>query len=141
MINVNDYRAATDSETFERAIAARTDDGLVIIPPRRSDVEPERTTWIIDRAILIPENTTIVLRNCTIKLSDRCRDNFFRSANCGLGIADPAPIRNIHIRGEGECRLIGADHPRACGDSTKTLAAFSVALISLRLLASRENGR
>ena len=121
MINVNDYRAATDSETLERAIAARTDDGLVIIPPRRSDVEPERTTWIIDRAILIPENTTIVLRNCTIKLSDRCRDNFFRSANCGLGIADPAPIRNIHIRGEGECRLIGADHPRACGDSTKTL--------------------
>ena len=122
MINVNDYCAATDSETLERAMAARAGDGVVVIPPRVSTIEPERDTWLIDRAILIPENTTVILQNCTIKLSDRCRDNFFRSANCGLGIEKPARISNIHIRGEGLCQLIGADNPRACGDSTKTLA-------------------
>ena len=122
MINVNDYRAQTDNETIERAMANRTADGVVVIPPRESDVEPERREWLLDRAILVPENTTVVLRNCTIKLSDRCRDNFFRSANCGIGIENPARIHNVHIRGEGLCALVGADHPRATGDGGKILA-------------------
>ena len=121
MLNANDYRGATDSETLELAIRHRTQDGIVVIPPRASDIEPERTFWLIDRAVLIPENTTIVLQNCRIKLSDRCRDNFFRTANCGFGYPDPAPIRNVHIRGEGTCILEGADRPRATGDSSKRL--------------------
>ena len=121
MINANDFRRATDSDTLEQAVENRTADGIVLIPPRESDIEPERTYWLIDRAVLIPENTTIVLQNCTIKLSDKCRDNFFRTANCGFGFPDPAPIRNVHIRGEGLCVLQGADHPRATGDSSKLL--------------------
>jgi GTP-binding protein LepA len=64
----------------------------VVIPPRCQDTEPERTYWILDRAIRIPENTTVILRNCRIKLSDRCRDHFFRSANCGFGFPDPQRI-------------------------------------------------
>ena len=119
MINANDYVRPTDSETLEAAIAHRTADGIVLIPPRQSGIEPERTYWLIDRAILLPENTTIVLQNCKIKLSDRCRDNFFRTANCGFGFPDPAPIRNVHLRGEGLCILEGADHPRATGDASK----------------------
>ena len=59
MINANDYRCVTDSETLEAAIAARTADGIIVIPPRVSDIEPERTYWLIDRAILLPENTTL----------------------------------------------------------------------------------
>ena len=119
MINANDFRGMTDSDTLERAVANRTADGIVLIPPRESDTEPERTYWLIDRAVLLPENTTVILQNCTIKLSDRCRDNFFRTANCGFGFPDPAPIRNVRIRGEGQCVLEGADHPRATGDSSK----------------------
>ena len=119
MINANDFRGATDSDTLEKAVENRTADGIVLIPPRESGTEPERTHWLIDRAILLPENTTVILQNCMIKLSDKCRDNFFRTANCGFGFPDPAPIRNIHIRGEGLCVLQGADHPRATGDSSK----------------------
>ena len=119
MVNANDHRGATDSDTLEFAIRSRSADGIVVIPPRESEIEPERKYWLIDRAILLPENTTVVLQNCTIKLSDRCRDNFFRTANCGIGFPDPAPIRNVHIRGEGLCLLQGADHPRATGDSSK----------------------
>lgn len=122
MINVNDYHGTTDSEVIENAISHRDADGIIIIPPRTSSVEPERRTWLIDRAILIPENTTVVLQNCKIKLSDQCRDNFFRTANCGFGFPDPARIRNVHIRGEGLCILEGADHPRATGDGSKILA-------------------
>ncbi len=123
MINANDFDGRCDNEVLENAIAAKETDGIVVIPPRKSDIDPDRDYWLIDRAILLPENTTVVLQNTTIKLSDRCRDNFFRTANCGMGIEFPERIRNIHIRGEGLCVLQGADHPRATGDSTKRLHA------------------
>ena len=122
MVNVNDFICASDNETIERAIAARTADGIVCIPPHIPTEAAPRDYWLLDRAILLPENTTVVLQNCTIKLSDACRDNFFRSANSGFGFPDPAPIKNIHIRGEGTCTLLGADHPRAVGDGSKILA-------------------
>lgn len=121
MVITNEFKCQTDSDTIEKAIQNRSADGIVIISPRESDIEPERKYWLIDRAILIPENTTIILQNCKIKLSDRCRDNFFRSANCGIGIDFPEKIQNIHIRGEGLCILEGADHPRSTGDASKRL--------------------
>ena len=62
-----------------------------------------------------------MLQSCRIKLSDACRDNFFRSANCGIGIEEILPLSNIHIRGEGHTVLEGADHPRATGDGSKVL--------------------
>ena len=122
MIYANDYVRSTDSETLNAAIVAREADGIVVISPRVSDVDPERDFWLLDEAILLPENTTVILNNCKIKLSDTCRDNFFRTANCGLGIADPAPIENIHLRGEGLCILEGADRPRSTGDGGKILS-------------------
>ncbi len=121
MVYVNDYSGNTDSDRISAAIDNRDKDGIVVISPRISENEPERDYWLIDRAVSIPGDTTILLRNCKIKLSDRCRDNFFRTANCGLGIEDPQPISNVHIKGEGLCVLEGADHPRASGDGSKIL--------------------
>ena len=121
MRTVNDFAGKTDNDRIDEAIRNRHGD-IVVIPPRVSDIEPERDWWLLDRAILLPENTTVLLQNCRIKLSDKCRDNFFRSANCGLGIENPQPIGNIHIRGVGDCVLEGADHPRATGDSSKFIA-------------------
>lgn len=117
MVYANDFSGRCDSEILNRAIESRGADGIVVIPPRT--VDDTRRYWLLDEAIRLPENTTVVLQNAHLKLSDRCRDNFFRSANCGLGIEDPVRIRNIHIRGEGACLLEGADHPRATGDSSK----------------------
>lgn len=119
MINVNDFLKQNDNEAFDAAIAARGKDGVVLVPPREGG--DGRDFWLLDRAILLPENTTVVLQNVKIKLSDSCRDNFFRSANCGIGIEDIQPLSNIHIRGEGCCVLEGADHPRATGDGSKLL--------------------
>ncbi len=115
-----DARAMTDSEWIETAIRNRKD-GVVVIPRRRLATEPERDWWLIDRAILVPDQTVVVLQNCKIKLSDKCRDNFFRSANCGPGQGDPIGYKNIEIRGEGFCVLEGADNPRSTGDSGKKL--------------------
>jgi len=119
MVNVNDFLKQNDNETLDAAIAARGADGIVVIPPRKS--ADGRDWWLLDRAILLPANTTVILQNCKIKLSDQCRDNFFRSANCGIGIEDIQPLSNIHIRGEGCAVLEGADHPRATGDGGKIL--------------------
>ena len=121
MIYVTDFPAATDSESFELALANLDDDRILVIPPRRSEFDPDRRHWLIDRAILLPSDITVILRNSTIKLSDRCRDNFFRTANCGLGIEFPEPMKNIHIKGIGHCELHGADHPRSTGDGGKVL--------------------
>jgi hypothetical protein len=71
MIYANDFAALTDSDTLDAAMANRDGDGVIVISPRRSDIEPERDFWLIDRAVLIPENTTVILRNCKIKLSDK----------------------------------------------------------------------
>ena len=121
MVNVNAFHGGTDNEILETAIAGRDADGIVYIPARVSELEPERNWWLLDRAILIPENTTVILQNCKIKLSDRCRDNFFRSANCGMGVENPERIHNIHLKGEGLCILEGADHPRGTGDGSKII--------------------
>ena len=122
MVYAIQFDCGNDNDTLKRAIENRNPDGIVVIQPRCSEIEPERDYWLLDEAILLPENTTVILQNCTIKLSDKCRDNFFRSANCGIGIPYPERIRNIHIRGEGMCTLLGADHPRAVGDGGKILA-------------------
>lgn len=117
MVYANNFAGKNDSEILNNAVQNRGADGVVVISPRQTD--ETRDYWLLDSAVLLPENTTVILQNVKIKLSDRCRDNFFRTANCGLGIEDPQPIRNVHIRGEGFCLLEGADHPRATGDSSK----------------------
>lgn len=121
MVYANDFFGESDADILNSAIENRGRDGIVVIEPRKSDKEPERCDWLLDRAILLPSNTTVIIRNCKLKLSDRCRDNFFRSANCGLGIEENEPLFNIHIKGEGCAVLEGADHPRATGDSGKIL--------------------
>lgn len=112
----------TDVERINQAIEAAVAAGCRVVIPRTNLIDGQRrTTWLIDSAILLRSDTTLELDNCHIKLSDRCRDNFMRSANCGLGITDIQPMQNIHICGIGHVVLEGADRPRATGDSGKTL--------------------
>ena len=122
MFFANEGIGRTDSEVLEYAIENRGEDGIVVIGKRVSDVEPERDYWLLDRAVTLPSDTTVILRSCMLKLSDQSRDNFFRTANCGMGIEAPELVRNVHIRGEGLCVLQGADHPRSTGDGNKEIA-------------------
>lgn len=116
-----DY-SGSDADRINQALAAAAQScGIVRIPRRRADALSDRDFWLIDSAILLPANTTLILDNCTIKLSDNCRDNFIRSANCGPECGTVPPISNIHISGVGCATLEGADHPRATGDSAKPL--------------------
>ncbi len=111
--NPNDF-SGTDSERIQKAVnkAASTTGTVEIskINKRRGD-----NIYLIDSAILLPPNITVIIDNATIKLSDRARDNFFRSANCGFGITSFVVYNNISIIGKGNAVLQGADNPRATG--------------------------
>jgi len=121
VITPNEFHG-TDVERINEAIRVGAERGLRIVIPRRNLSENgERKVWLLDSAILVRDHTLLELEQCHIKLSDRCRDNFIRSANCGLGITDIKPMEHVHIRGVGSALLEGADHPRATGDSAKTL--------------------
>lgn len=111
--------SGSDIDRIQAAIdkAAKTT-GRVRIPGANSN---GAFLWKIDRAILLPGNITVILDNCTIQLSDQCRDNMFRSANTGIGITAPERIRNISLIGMGQVVLKGADNPRATGDAYRTL--------------------
>lgn len=121
-ITPNDFEG-TDVERINQAIeAAVAEGGRVVVPRLNLGGGQRREVWLLDSAILLRSRTTLELDNCRIKLSDRCRDNFMRSANCGLGITNIQPLQAIHIHGIGSAVLEGADHPRATGDSGKTLS-------------------
>ncbi|MBN2312093.1 MAG: hypothetical protein JXR94_24155 [Candidatus Hydrogenedentes bacterium] len=121
VITPNEFEGS-DAERINQAIVAAAATGQRVVIPRMNRRGGEtRDLWLLDSAILVQSGTTLELENCHIKLSDRCRDNFIRSANCGLGIAEIAPMSDICIVGTGRVVLEGADHPRATGDAAKTL--------------------
>ena len=111
----------SDVERINEAIRVAAEKGLARGGASTESRRASEDLWLLDSAILVRDNTTLVLDNCHIKLSDRCRDNMIRSANCGLGITDIRPMKHVHICGVGHVLLEGADHPRATGDSAKTL--------------------
>ncbi len=117
-ITPNDF-TGTDAERIRQAISAA--DGttnLVRIPKANAN---GTNIWKLDEAILLPSDMTVMLDNCTIQLSDSCRDNMFRSDNVGAGIENPGWNRNIHLVGIGNVVLKGAKNPRSTGDGARQL--------------------
>jgi len=122
MISPNDFDG-NDTLKIRQAVAAAEVSGrrCVRISRRKADALSARDFWLIDEAILLPGDMELIIDDCKIKLSDSCRDNFIRSANCGSGISDISVLSNIRISGRGRAVLEGADHPRSTGDAGKTL--------------------
>lgn len=117
-INPNQFEG-TDIQRIQHAIdEASGTTNKVFIPSENSN---GTNVWLLDSAILLPGNMTVILDNCTLQLSDKCRDNMFRSNNVGIGITDPSWNRSISIIGIGDVYLKGANNPRATGDSNRTL--------------------
>jgi len=86
-ISPNKYKTGSQSERIQKAInEAKNTTGKVVIP--KYDAVGKKSVWLIDQAILLPGDFELELNNCTIKLSDKCRDNFIRSANAGLTIKE-----------------------------------------------------
>lgn len=118
-ITPNQFKGS-DIQRIQAAVdKAAATTGKVVIPSNKSN---SSGVWLLDSAVRLPSNITVILDNCIIQLSDSCRDNMFRSNNVGLGITDPKWNYNIHIIGIGEVILKGANNPRSTGDGGKTLS-------------------
>lgn len=105
--------AKTDSEAIEACLAAAkniTENKIVIFDGK---------DYLIDRAILIPSDTQIIIDDCTVKQNDYVFDNVFRGDNLIINGIDPygppidvTPIRNIKIIGKGDAKIMGTDKPQ-----------------------------
>ena len=127
----NNY-SGSDIERINAALKdAGSCSGTVRIGKRRPAIQynggngistmEERDIWVIDSAMLVPGNVHLIIDNTTVKLSNLCRDNMIRSANCGLNCNKVVPVKNIRITGVGNAVLEGADIPRSTGDGGKPL--------------------
>jgi len=115
----NDFVGA-DHARIQQAVDASAGTGKYVLIQDKTEIDP---IWLINEAIKLPSNVEIVISG-KIKLSDLCRDNIFRSANCGVGITTVMenPLKNISIIGRGSGNIEGAENPRATGDHNKTLS-------------------
>jgi len=119
-ITPNQFKGS-DTRRIQAAVdKASLTTGKVVIPDFNSNGSG---IWLLDSAILLPKNITVILNNCTLQLSDQCRDNMFRSNNVGIGITEPVWSENICIIGIGDVYLKGATNPRATGDGSRTLVS------------------
>src|SRR5690554_1605751 len=62
----------SDTERIQAAVNAARETTCKIVIPREN--ANGSNIWKIDQAILLPSNISIILDNCTIQLSDSCRD-------------------------------------------------------------------
>lgn len=109
---VDFLKNATSSDAIEQAIASRksSEESLTIVLDSQD--------WIIERAILLPSNTTLVIDGCKLKLADGVFDNIIRSAGIKPDPHNPngtclsvEPVQNLGIIGMNGAVIEGADNP------------------------------
>lgn len=110
------FRGNTDSETIQNAVdyAAKSGMNRVVIP--RFNPHTGQNVWVIDRAILLPNNMTVLLQDAHLRLADGVFDNIFRNENCltPLGNTMQGEQSNIRILGEGNALLDGGEYNGLC---------------------------
>jgi len=102
----------TASEAIEAAIAAAQDSGAP------ATIVLDAQDWLIDRAVLLPSRTELVIDGCTLKLADGVFDNVIRPAGIRPDPANPygvcsavEPTEDIRITGRNGAVIEGADRP------------------------------
>lgn len=114
-LNVSDYMRCgrSDAEALEACIAAAPDSARAI----RIDRD-----LLLDRAVLLPSHTLLLIDGVTVKQADYTFDNVFRGANVALRDDDYAwipdtisALEDIRIIGRGGARIVGPDLNRTYG--------------------------
>lgn len=105
VITPNDFKGETDSDRIEAAIAEAVRTGECSIEIPRMNLVRSQPLWLIDRAILLPSDFTLILRACTVRLAPGTQDNLIRNAGT---VKEPMEgNRNIHVLGIGNPVLSG----------------------------------
>ena len=103
----------THSDAIERCMAeVKASDGEKTVVFDGMDFE-------IDRAVLVPCDTAVLIDNCAVKQKPLVFDNIFRGDNLVINGIDPygppvdvTPLRNVKILGRGSARILGTPKPQ-----------------------------
>lgn len=107
--NDKKFYNSDDSSTIQSAVdeAEKSNDKVVVIP--RFNKRTNSDIWIISRAILLPDNITIILEDCHLRLQDNIYDNIFRNkyTYTSIGLTEEGEQYGIKIIGIGNAILDG----------------------------------
>ncbi len=104
-VTPNDIKEGSDSERIEAAIAKAIETGERSIEIPRMNAKTGEPFWLIERAILIPSDFTLVLRDCLVRLAPGTQDNLIR--NAGTAKEPMEDNANIRVIGMGNAVLSG----------------------------------
>lgn len=104
-ITPNDFQEGTDSDRIEAAIAKAVATGERSVEIPRMNAKSGQPAWLIGRAILLPSDFTLVLRDCLVRLAPGTQDNLIR--NAGTAKEPMEGNANIRILGAGNAVLSG----------------------------------
>lgn len=107
-VSPNDVPGATDAERINAALVRAAASGDEVVIPRRN-ARTGRDVWLIDRAILLPSNTRLVLDDCLVRLNPGTQDNILR--NAGATMSPRQGNTNIVVVGRGNAVLSGGTAP------------------------------
>jgi len=69
VITPNQYPKGSDSDRIEAAIANALKSGINSIEIPRYNTISKKAEWLIDRAIVIPSDFTLILKDCLLRLA------------------------------------------------------------------------
>jgi len=101
----NQFADGSDSDRIELAIARAVETGERSVEIPRMNAKTGQPLWLIDRAILVPSDFTLVRRDCRVQLAPDTQDNIIR--NAGTAKTPMEADRNICIQGIGTAVLCG----------------------------------
>ena len=104
-VTPNDVAEGSDSDRIAAAIAKAVKTGERSVEIPRMNKKSGQPLWLIERAILLPSDFTLTLRDCLVRLAPGTRDNLIR--NAGAGKEPVEGNDNIRILGVGNAVLSG----------------------------------
>ncbi|NMC34283.1 MAG: hypothetical protein GYA36_17780 [Veillonellaceae bacterium] len=105
VISPNDYKKGSVIDRIESAINDALRLGVNSIEIPRVDVVEGKTEWLIERAIVLPSDFTLILKDCLIRLAPGTKDNII--TNSGARTQPLTGNKNIKIVGQGNVVLSG----------------------------------
>lgn len=101
----NAFTDGSDSDRIDAAIAKAVETGDRSVEIPRMNTKSGQPLWLISRAILVPSDFTLVLRDATVRLAPSTKDNIIR--NAGTAKSPMESDRNIRVLGVGNAVLSG----------------------------------
>ncbi|MCR5751220.1 MAG: glycoside hydrolase family 28 protein [Kiritimatiellae bacterium] len=95
-----------DSDMIDAKIAAACAPGGSRTVALGRNPDSQDGVWMITRAILLPDDFTLVLDDCRVELAPGTRDNIIRNVGA-VGYMRVTPNRNIKVIGRGNAVLCG----------------------------------